>query len=437
MLKRVCFAVLLIIVLIVQEPCFSRARSLYEGERLQNIGFNDYPIEEYEEKSIEESCVVQLKYYLNGGTNNLKNKSFYRREELPVVLNAPVKEGYNFAGWYADSSFSHKITELTKENVKNGMLYAKWTKCIDNDYSVQMYAYQNKALENSSDKKLKNCEYNFLTQISIPGMPSTKEEDFKNNRITNTSQCPQGICLTEEYLLISSYSAKKRGNPGCIHVFDRITGEYLVSLGMKEKSHLGGLAFDGESIWVCHSDDNTLERIPYRFVQRAASRRTQEMVDCTNLFEKYLVSNSPSCVAYYEGKLWVATHTKAFNSQMISYKITEDGLKIDESYRIPEKVQGVAFDKNGMVYISTSYGRTKSSYLKVYTSLKAMDEAPLYPMLKVEMPPCSEEIVLENDRIFVLFESAAEKYFEGTDGKGTSISPIENVLAIRKSSIFQ
>ena len=120
-----------------------------------------------------------------------------------------------------------------------------------------------------------------------------------------------------------------------------------------------------------------------------------------------------------------------------TYKITEDGLKIDESYRIPEKVQGVAFDKNGMVYISTSYGRTKSSYLKVYTSLKAMDDAPLYPMLKVEMPPCSEEIVLENDRIFVLFESAAEKYFEGTDGKGTSISPIENVLAIRKSSIFQ
>ena len=46
------------------------------------------------------------------------------------------------------------------------------------------------------------------------------------------------------------------------------------------------------------------------------------------------------------------------------------------------------------------------------------------------MPPCSEEIDIYNDTIYVMFESAGEKYLEGTDGKGTSLSPIEKILMI-------
>ena len=159
-------------------------------------------------------------------------------------------------------------------------------------------------------------------------------------------------------------------------------------------------------------------------------------MDCSNLFKEYKVSNSPSCIAYYDGRLWVATHTRMFNSEMIAYEITEKGLKQTEHCRIPKKVQGITFDAHGQVYISTSYGRTKSSYLKVYTSLKALNVNPEYPVYQVEMPPCSEEIALEGDKIYVLFESAGELYFEGTDGKGTSVSPIEKIMTIVKSSIF-
>lgn len=36
-------------------------------------------------------------------------------------------------------------------------------------------------------------------------------------------------------------------------VFDRETGEYMVTLGMDENSHLGGIAFDGDNVWVCNS----------------------------------------------------------------------------------------------------------------------------------------------------------------------------------------
>ena len=119
-----------------------------------------------------------------------------------------------------------------------------------------------------------------------------------------------------------------------------------------------------------------------------------------------------------------------------SYNETDDRLVPLSSYNIPSKVQGIAFDKKGAVYLSTSYGRSKSSFLKVYASLLTLDRKPNSPTVKVEMPPCSEEIVLADNNVYVLFESASRKYFEGTDGNGTSASPIDKVLEVAVASIW-
>ena len=121
---------------------------------------------------------------------------------------------------------------------------------------------------------------------------------------------------------------------------------------------------------------------------------------------------------------------------MYSYRITPDGLKQAGNWRIPEKVQGIAFDEDGKIYISASYGRRKSSYLKVYKSLTHLDKNPGKPMMKVEMPPCSEELELVDGEIYILFESAGEKYLEGTDGKGTSASPVDEILVLPKESVL-
>ena len=70
----------------------------------------------------------------------------------------------------------------------------------------------------------------------------------------------QGLCFTPDYVIMTAYTEDKN-EPGALMVFDRETGDYLVTLGMKKDSHLGGVAFDGENLWVCHSNSNTLERI--------------------------------------------------------------------------------------------------------------------------------------------------------------------------------
>ena len=73
-----------------------------------------------------------------------------------------------------------------------------------------------------------------------------------------------------------------------------------------------------------------------------------------------------------------------------------------------------------------------ASYLKAYTSLLELEKNLEEPAVEVEMPPCSEEIVCVEDSLKLLFESASEKYFEGTDGRGKSNSPIDKILVIEK-----
>ena len=50
------------------------------------------------------------------------------------------------------------------------------------------------------------------------------------------------------------------------------------------------------------------------------------------------------------------------------------------------------------------------------------------------MPPCSEELDSVDDCLYIIFESAGEKYLEGTDGKGSSISPIDKILCVNTDS---
>ena len=115
---------------------------------------------------------------------------------------------------------------------------------------------------------------------------------------------------------------------------------------------------------------------------------------------------------------------------------TTSGRRLEacEEFAIPDKVQGVAFDTEGHVYLSTSFGREKSSYIKVYLSAFALSRQPEKPAECVEMPPCSEEIAIAGDELLVLFESGAQKYMEGTDGKGKSLAPLDHMVAIHLDS---
>lgn len=430
-MARVIFCILLVFVLLLDQPQLTKWRGVMNASPFFYEG--TYGVDSIRQKR-ERRPVYDIVYNLNMGENHYLNPSFYYAQALPLKLMPPSREGYNFAGWYRDSRYRYPVTEITDCEDENLILYAKWTKKISNSTNIQMYSYVSGSLTRAPEKKLSNMDYRIVENLDIPGMPATRFEDFGNKKIYSPDQCPQGLCMTDEYILVTTYSTGDYDSFGCLHVFDRASGEYLVTMSMKQGSHLGGITYDGENLWVCHSDGSTIERIDYSFVRHLAQNKPRQVVTVPQEYDEYSVSNSPSCITFFNGRLWVATHTKFFKSVMKSYRFKDGKLVEGQRFVIPDKVQGVAFDSLGHVYLSTSFGRNKSSYVKVYESAYALSKNPEKPAECVEMPPCSEELAIAGEELFVLFESGAQKYMEGTDGRGRALAPIDHLVAIHLNS---
>ena len=66
-----------------------------------------------------------ISYNLNGGANNGENPNVYTVIDNITLLSA-TKNGYTFEGWYADSKFKTKVTEITSGSIGNITLYAKY-----------------------------------------------------------------------------------------------------------------------------------------------------------------------------------------------------------------------------------------------------------------------------------------------------------------------
>ncbi len=431
-MARMMLCILLAVVLLLEQPQLTKGRGVMERPLSPSV--YDSSILDAANNLNSSIPVYHIIYNLNLGENHYLNPSVYYEQLLPMKLMPPKREGYNFAGWYTDSSYKHPLTGI--EDCQNGnlILYAKWTKKISGTMNIQLYSYGAGSLTRSPEKKLSNMNYRILEDLDIPGMPGTRFEDYINNKLFSVDQCPQGLCVTEEHILVTSYSTGNHENYGSLYVFDRRTGAYLVTLSMKKGSHLGGICYDGENLWICHSNYRTIERLDYALVKEIARHQPGRTVELTQKHEEYRVSNSPSCITFFTGKLWIATHTRFFKSIMKSYRYSGGALEECEEFAIPDKVQGVAFDEDGHVYLSTSFGRDKSSYIKVYRSAYDLSKRPEKPAECVEMPPCSEELAIAGDELLVLFESGAQKYMEGTDGKGKALAPLDHMVAIQLDS---
>ena len=425
-------SLLLFFVLILEQPQISKNR-FGQTQAVSTVLKYTHALDREMNKN-SSIPVYEIIYNLNGGENHYLNPSGYYEQILPLQFMPASREGYDFAGWYTDSSYKTPITGVRSCKPGNLILFAKWTKRISNSTNIQMYSYNSSNFTNAPEKKLSNMNYRILDKVDIPGMPQSAYLDVYENRTYSVDQCPQGLCVSDDFILVSSYCPSNAETKGCLYVFDKKTGEYLVTFAMAKRSHLGGIAFDGENIWVCHSYYRSIQRIDYDLIYRLASKKPKQTIDITDQSESYRVSNSPSCMTFYQGKLWIATHTQFFKSVMRAYEYTDGHLVEQEEFEIPDKVQGVCFDAAGHIYLSTSFGRDKSSYIKVYESTDALSKRPGSPVECIEMPPCSEELAVAGNELLVLYESGAKKYHEGTDGNGKCRMPLDHLVAISLNS---
>ncbi|MCM1090598.1 MAG: leucine-rich repeat protein [Butyrivibrio sp.] len=77
-----------------------------------------------------------LHYELNGGTNHKDNPAKYNGME-DIILHDPIRTGYTFGGWYADTEWEQKVTDIPVGSFGDKTFYAKWT---PNSYNIMFDA---------------------------------------------------------------------------------------------------------------------------------------------------------------------------------------------------------------------------------------------------------------------------------------------------------
>ncbi|MBQ8828345.1 MAG: InlB B-repeat-containing protein, partial [Clostridia bacterium] len=75
-----------------------------------------------------------ITYVLDGGTNSADNPNLYNLENIPVVINDPEKDGYEFKGWYTDEDLTDKIERIVNGMAGDITLYAEFNVI---DYSIK------------------------------------------------------------------------------------------------------------------------------------------------------------------------------------------------------------------------------------------------------------------------------------------------------------
>ena len=88
-------------------------------------------LKEYCNAAVEAPQIYTITYVLNGGTNSVYNPSTYTSETDTIILQNATRDGYRFEGWYKDSAYMVRATQIAKGSTGNITLYAKWSELSD------------------------------------------------------------------------------------------------------------------------------------------------------------------------------------------------------------------------------------------------------------------------------------------------------------------
>lgn len=285
---------------------------------------------------------------------------------------------------------------------------------------------------------------------NLKTLSQSKEFDIPDIQNTNVlgdvcnCMTPQGICVAGDYVLITAYCSvdyykenlitnineeenmarmisevhHERHN-SVMYVVSEKTKRHVTTLVFDDKSHVGGITFDGEYVWVAKGGNRKVEAYRYEDL-KSLVRRYEESTFLGKPVYEFMGDATSSFIACYEDNIWVGTHNENSDERgvLVGYSLDNaDNAGLNDSHQIiviPPLANGAAFmEVDGVVYlaVTTSYGRHKDSLLHIYKA-KFSDEEVLdfqeYKILK--LPPMAEEICVNGEQIYFLFESGATTY---------------------------
>lgn len=296
------------------------------------------------------------------------------------------------------------------------------------------------------------AEIDYGTYV-IPGLTATETQVFgeKGTSSVCTSMTPQGLAVTEDYILVSAYCGSKTHN-SVIYVIDKKGHTFIKEIVLRNKSHVGGLAYDSihQNIWIAGMSRGIpqVNAITLKQLEEYSFQKDHLPITYSQSYDLYAIARS-SFLTYHNKALYVGYFTENTASILEEYTITENGTLVTQLPKdsldksdavtpialpadmrvITEKAQGVAFYENKILF-SHSYGALPSTLQVFNDSMQKLLEEDA-AVQKIYFPEKMEQIYVDGDDLYVLFESAAYNY------RASSIFKMDRILKLNLNTLIR
>ena len=273
---------------------------------------------------------------------------------------------------------------------------------------------------------------------------------------------PQGFCYDQksDCFLATGYMTDNSASP--VFVIDKESGKTVKSVRLKKQDgssytgHAGGIAVWGDFVYVADGGEHCVYVFNYSDLMENGTKNIEsigtfetETDDGDYIKPAFVEVNGNNIVIgeFYRDPQY-KTHTSHKITTPNGNKNTALAVEFEldasftdtfginptpkKAYSMREQVQGLTFDESGRIYLSTSWGLS-FSHIFVYDQAQATCEnktvlehtIPVYhldgaSLIKdIKIAPMSEEMVILGKKLYVMCESASNKYIFGkfTGGK--------------------
>lgn len=276
----------------------------------------------------------------------------------------------------------------------------------------------------------------------IPGLKNTRTLLTEKGATPAmcTSMTPQGLAVTDDYVLVSAYCSTQKHN-SVIYVIDKEKHNFIKEIILPGQPHVGGLAYDPEHkiLWYSSNINGIAQAVSIKMdtIEAYDYDDSHLPVDTFQTVSLYGIVRD-SFMTFYEGCLYVGCFEKYNESVIARYGVDADGnlintmdeeLGMDFEMAVPldystisEQVQGIAF-YNDKLLISHFFGILPSRLVFYEQSDKRLyvneNSARTY-----RFPERLEQSVVEGDNLYVMFESCAYAY------RASSVNIVDRVLKL-------
>ena len=243
----------------------------------------------------------------------------------------------------------------------------------------------------------------------------------KDNFVHTNNYIPQGITVMNDYVLVTSYDYYKDKN-SIVCVYDK-DGNLVNRCVLNNKAHVGGITYDKDNdlVWITSY---------YGLIDAYNSGDFLYDTDIEPLYKDIMVGDNlpnyrypwldtASFVTYYNGYLYVGNFSLNNQGMVKRYTIKIDDNKLTlryiDSFNIPDMVQGITFynkDDKEYIIFSRSYGQDESSALQIFRYDENIRDYKDKSLVNVtyKMDPMLEQVVVDGNNLYTLFELNAKPY---------------------------